>query len=121
MKKILVIDDDPSMLRLAFVTLNARGFEVMTATNGREGLRVARSFHPDLIVMDVVMPEMDGIALLDMLKHNSVTARIPVLAMSSLMGDGQMPASFDRHCVGFVEKPIEMNHLVNEINYALAK
>jgi two-component system alkaline phosphatase synthesis response regulator PhoP len=118
-RTILVVDDESKILNMVYTFLTGRGFKVFTACHGREALRVAKNQKPDLILMDVVMPQMDGILALSHLKRDPDTCRIPVLAWSTSFGD-QVPATFHRHCVGMLEKPFEMSALATEIRFALA-
>lgn len=77
-KKILAVDDERHIVRLVQINLQKEGYEVVTASNGREALEKVQSERPDLIVMDVMMPEMDGFEALETLKANEATAGIPI-------------------------------------------
>jgi len=82
-KKILIVDDEPHMLRVTELSLKKGGYEILTARNGREAIEAATRELPALIVMDVAMPEMDGITALRQLKATSATAAIPVIMLTS--------------------------------------
>ena len=82
-EKILVVDDEPHMLRLIEVSLRKGEFEVVTASNGHEALVLADQEKPSLIIMDVLMPELDGLATLERLKASEATQRIPVIMLTS--------------------------------------
>ncbi len=82
-KKILVVDDDPSSLRLTKYMLSGEGYELITASNGVEGLQTASQEVPDLIVLDVMLPGMDGFEVCHRLRSGAKTARIPVVILSS--------------------------------------
>ena len=83
-KKILVVDDDAQLAKLMRITLETRGYEVILARNGREALDRARSDHPDLLVMDVMMPEMDGFEALQKMKSDLAISHIPVIILTAL-------------------------------------
>lgn len=86
-KKILAVDDEKHIVRLVQINLQKAGYEVTTASNGREALESVAEQHPDLIVMDVMMPEMDGFAALQKLKENPATAKIPVIMLTAKAQD----------------------------------
>jgi DNA-binding response OmpR family regulator len=82
-KKVLVIDDDPTVQRLAEYVLKKSGYEVLTAANGIEGLRKVKTEKPQLVILDVMLPGMDGFEVCDRLRKDPETAHIPVLMMSA--------------------------------------
>ena len=82
-KKILLVDDDVEMTRMAQMTLEKEGHTVITAAGGQEALERVAAEKPDLVVMDVMMPEMDGFELLDKLKEDAATAGIPTIMLSA--------------------------------------
>lgn len=83
-KRILIIDDDPDILAVAELALEAvGGWQVSTALSGKEGIEQAREERPDAILLDVMMPEMDGIATLKVLQSGPETAAIPVILMTA--------------------------------------
>lgn len=86
-KKILVVDDEKHIVRLVQINLQKAGYEVTTAGNGREALESVDKEQPDLIVMDVMMPEMDGFAALQKLKEDPKTAEIPVIMLTAKAQD----------------------------------
>lgn len=82
-KKILVVEDDRFLRRACEASLRQRGFAVLVAVDGEEGLRVARDEQPDLILLDMLMPRMDGLAMLRSLRDAEPTRAIPVLILSN--------------------------------------
>lgn len=82
-KKILIADDEPHMLRVTELSLKKGGFDILCAHHGREAVTLATKTQPDLVVLDVVMPELDGFAALKELKGNPATAGIPVIMLTS--------------------------------------
>jgi signal transduction histidine kinase/DNA-binding response OmpR family regulator len=106
---ILVVDDDPTVLELMQRHLSREGFHVLTAASGEEGLRLARQARPRVITLDVMMPGMDGWAVLTALKKDPELAEIPVL-LCTILDDRSM--GFALGASEFLTKPIDRNHLV---------
>ena len=82
-KKILVIEDDPAISRLVDYSLRHEGYEVTAATNGLEGIRKAHNENPDLIILDVMLPGMDGFEICHKLRAEEDTAKLPILMFSA--------------------------------------
>lgn len=83
MKIILIIDDDQGIRRLAKRILESIGFEVIEASNGEDGIRIAQEVHPDIIMMDIYMPDMDGVETMRILKQEETLAKIPIIVVTS--------------------------------------
>ena len=83
-QKILIIDDDESLLDIYKTTLDRAGFQTLTATKGKKGIFLAKTSHPDLILLDIMMPEIDGLVILKSLKQGIKTAHIPVVLLTNL-------------------------------------
>lgn len=86
-RRILVVDDDPRLLHIIAMYLGIEGYDVKTASNGEEGLREVASHRPDLIILDIMMPGMDGVEACRRIRLDPETAHIPVLMFSALSGD----------------------------------
>ena len=103
---ILVIDDDPELLELATELLSGDGHRVLVASSGEDALAMMRAVHPDLILLDYFMPEMNGLAVVERLKADAATRRIPVVALTS--GTAEDANKLSRAgSVGFILKPFE--------------
>jgi CheY-like chemotaxis protein len=114
--KVLIVDDEPVTLRVMEWTIKKGGYTVVIGGNGREALEAAGREKPDLIVMDVAMPEMDGLTALKLLKSDPVTARIPVIMLT---GRGRAPTRLETECSGaalFLTKPFSPSRLLDEIH-----
>ena len=90
MPKVLVIDDNLEILKLYGYILSFEGFEVLTADNGKDGLNLAINGSPDLILLDVVMPEMDGVETARCLSQNERTNKIPLVFLTCLVSEEEM-------------------------------
>jgi len=112
---ILVIEDNPLNLELAREVLLAAGFVVIEARAAAEGLEVAQRLRPDLVLLDIRLPGMDGYQVLDQLKGDPATAHIPVVALTAqaMMGDREqaLAAGF----AGYIAKPINTRTLAEEV------
>ena len=115
MAKILVVDDDPFNLKLALTVLAQVGYEVLTAAGGEAGVAAAFAHAPDLVLLDVQMPETDGVAALKRLRADPRTASLKVAALTALaMKDDRermIEAGFD----GYFEKPIRYKEFLTGV------
>ncbi|MFA5089114.1 MAG: response regulator [Candidatus Omnitrophota bacterium] len=116
-RKVLVVDDEPEILEMTAAMLRKRDYEVFTALNGALALEQIKRQRPDIILADVLMPEMDGYTFYKELKRGSLTADIPVLIVT---GRGKMEDSFKGlGADGFIVKPFSPEQLVEEIEHIL--
>jgi two-component system, OmpR family, alkaline phosphatase synthesis response regulator PhoP len=90
-KRILVVDDSHSIVKMVEVVLKKEGYEVFTAFDGEAGLRMAQTTHPDLIVLDIIMPKMDGVKMCRMMQNDPATADIPVIFLTVKGQMGEQP------------------------------
>lgn len=111
-KKILAVDDERHILRLVQINLEKAGYEVVTGSNGREALEKVRSEAPDLVVMDVMMPEMDGFEALKQLKENSDTANIPVIMLTAKAQDADVFHGWQSGADLYLTKPFNPMELL---------
>ncbi len=118
-KKILVVEDDPEMVELLVFTLRKEGFLIGTAGDGIEALHKARSLRPDLIVLDLLLPELDGFAVCETLRRNSVTASIPVIMVSALATQFSRLAGLEAGAIDFIQKPFSPKALISRIKSIL--
>lgn len=114
--KILIVDDEPHIRRVTELSLKRGGYEILIGRNGREGVELARLEQPALIIMDVLMPEMDGFAALRELKQDPSTAAIPVIMLTAR---GHVLTREDAANYGatlFLTKPFSPAQLLLEAN-----
>lgn len=119
MKKILLVEDNESLLE-SMQDLLSEDFEVITALNGKEGLEKAKSELPDLVVSDIMMPEMDGYALVNRLKLNELTQEIPVILLTALGEEDNLVHGYDLGADDYVVKPFKSKVLIARIYNLLA-
>ena len=119
-KKILIVDDEPVTLKMLEKILLSAGYWVAKATNGKEALYIADDFLPDLIILDIVMPVMDGTEAMERLEKNPRTKNIPVLFLSSLITKKDELGKFAKS-KGYLAKPIVREKLLKEIDKCLEK
>jgi len=119
-KRILVIDDDAQILAVAAASLRMVGkWEVVTATSGPDGLSQALAARPDAILLDVMMPGMDGPATLRQLKAEPATAAVPVVMLTAVLGADGRPPVFDRPVAAVIAKPFDIMGLAGEVAAAM--
>lgn len=109
--KILIVDDKPGNLKLARVLLRAEDYTVLTASDAEEALAALRKDRPDLILMDVQLPGMDGLELTRRLKADPATKDIKILAVTAYAMRGDEQRAFEAGCDGYVSKPIDTRAL----------
>jgi twitching motility two-component system response regulator PilH len=120
MAVILIIDDSPTELHLFQTMLEKNGFGTLVADNGEEGLRHARSAHPDCILMDVVMPGMNGFQATRRLTQDPETAGIPVIIITSKDQETDKIWGMRQGAVEYLVKPVSEQQLVAKINAVMA-
>ena len=114
-KRILVVDDDPELVELVCFNLKQAGYTVGTAADGVEALKKARSLMPDLIILDVMMPELDGFAVCEILRRDSVTASIPIVMLTALSSELGRMAGLGSGATDFLSKPFSPRLLLERI------
>ncbi|MEO1465884.1 MAG: response regulator transcription factor [Cyanobacteria bacterium J06633_1] len=118
-KKLLLIDDDPNLILLVKDYLEFRGYNVDTAENGREALEVLDHLVPDMIICDVMMPEMDGYTLVKHIREEPVTNRIPVLFLSAKGQSQDRVKGLNEGADVYMSKPFEPEELVAQVESSL--
>jgi CheY-like chemotaxis protein len=111
MGRVLVVDDEPDVLLLCRLNLQQRGHELLEASDGSSALRLAREGQPDVIVLDLMLPGMDGYAVLEQLRSEDQTAEIPVLVLTAKSLKADRDRSAGLGASGFMTKPFLPNEL----------
>jgi two-component system alkaline phosphatase synthesis response regulator PhoP len=120
-RKILVVDDDADIVELLSFNLKKAGFAIGTASNGIEALKKIRSMRFDLILLDLMMPEMDGFSLCEILRRNAETASVPVIMLTALSGDLARLSGLESGANEYVTKPFSLKQLVSKMDSLLKK
>ena len=116
-KKILIVDDEPELVNLIRLRLEANGYEVIDASNGEEGLKKVEEERPDIILLDIMMPKKDGYTLMRELKRKEATKSIPIIALT---GKPKMKDLFEIEGIkDYIVKPFEDEDLLLRIKRAL--
>lgn len=118
-KELLLIDDDPNLILLVKDYLEFRGFTVTTAENGRDALDVLSSMNPDMIICDVMMPEMDGYAFVEKVRSNPETEWIPILFLSAKGQSQDRVKGLNTGADVYMVKPFEPEELVAQVESSL--
>jgi two-component system cell cycle response regulator DivK len=121
MAKILVVEDNPSNAKLAAFVLARAGHEVQCVPDAEEGLRVAQSERPDLVIMDVQLPGIDGLTATRRLRADPATQSLKVLALTAFAMKGDEQKIIDAGCDDYLAKPYQYNDLLQRVEALLGK
>ena len=113
---ILIIDDQPTILQLLGTVLRHTNYEIIFASSGPAGLKKAQEDSPDLILLDIRMPEMDGWEVIEGLKSNQTTKDIPVIFLSGMTEEDDVNLCFKKGAVDYIAKPFKMVELLARVN-----
>jgi len=119
--KILVVDDEVYIVHILDFSLGMEGYEVLTALDGEQALEKARQEHPDLIVLDIMMPKLDGYETCKLLKADDGTRNIPVILLSAKGRNADQKVGFDVGADDYITKPFSPRKLVERINDILGQ
>lgn len=117
--KVLVVDDDADVSLLCALHLRQEGFDVLTAADGREAIEVCRAQRPDAVVLDFMLPDLDGIGVLAALRDDPATAEIPVVMLTARTEKHDQQAAWEAGVVDYLTKPFEAGRLVAAVRAAL--
>ena len=121
MAKILVVEDNPANMKLTTMLLHSAGHSVLSAVDAETGLRLSRGEQPDLILMDIQLPGMDGLAATAILKHDPATASIPIIALSALAMKADEERSQTAGCDAYIVKPLRYKELYAVMEHLLVQ
>ena len=114
-KRILLVDDEPNILLLLGTRLRSEGFEVITAKDGQVGLEAAKKERPDLIILDLMLPKMDGYKVCGLLKKDSRYAKIPILMFTARGQEEDRKLGMEVGADAYITKPFVPQTLLNKI------
>lgn len=115
MARILIIDDEKLIVKATSLVIRLSGYEVLTAYNGEEGLKIVQEMKPDLILLDIMMPGMDGWQVLSRLQANEETRGIPVIVFTAKEYLKGKQKSLEAGAVDYISKPFEADELMDAI------
>jgi DNA-binding response OmpR family regulator len=113
--KVLLVDDDDMLRKMTEILLSKQGFEVVAAENGEKAMQQLKVIHPDVILMDVMMPDMDGFSVCREIKANPVTAGIPIVMLTALDNPENKVKGFEGGADDYISKPFEIAELTAKI------
>ncbi|OGB88095.1 hypothetical protein A3H38_03365 [candidate division WOR-1 bacterium RIFCSPLOWO2_02_FULL_46_20] len=119
MSKILIIDDEKDLVEMMTMRLTAMGYDIVGAGNGEEGISLARQAAPDLILLDIMMPGIDGYETLKRLKQEAKTKAIPVVMLTAVGKPDAVSRSLEGGASDYISKPFEPKTLLEKIRKAL--
>jgi len=114
-RSILIIEDDPKTIKLLGDILQVSGFVIMEATTGRQGVESARRNNPDLILMDIQLPVMDGLQSTRVLKQDPATRGIPVIALTAYAMPGDRERMIQAGCDEYIKKPFDIREVQRKV------
>lgn len=118
---ILIIDDDMSLVRMLKSGLEGEGYDTICGFDGQMAINLARSRQPSLIVMDVNMPMTNGLKVMEFLRKNQETSKIPIIFLSGEQSGSIYPFIESAQRVAFIKKPLDMEHLLSLVQQFLEK
>ena len=122
MTKVVVADDDRMLRKAAETSLRRQGYSVTTASDGEEALQLIRSERPDIIVLDLIIPKIQGFDVLHTLKQDALTSSIPVIVLSSLAQEQDKQEALNLGAVAYFNKStFSLSELVNQVERTLTK
>jgi CheY-like chemotaxis protein len=120
-KTILMVEDEPKNMKLLRDLLQKFGYETMEATDGEQGVELTRKIKPDLVLMDIMMPKLDGLEATRILKADISTKDIPVVALTAFAMSGDKERALEAGCDGYVTKPVDVRELLKTVEQFLAQ
>jgi len=121
MAKILIIEDEPEQIKLITMRLEANGFNVVSASTAREGLQTVSQERPDLILLDILLPDINGLEVAETLKIDAATQSIPIIAITAVGTPDIEQKCRDVGISDFLRKPYESSDLITKIKVQLER
>jgi CheY-like chemotaxis protein len=118
-KKVLIVDDEPNVRRLSR-TILSKNFDVVEAEDGKQAIEIANTQQPDVILMDMMMPKMDGLTACHAIKKDPATKSIPIIMVTAIGFELNIKLSQQMGATGYVTKPFTPNDLLDKIEQVLA-
>jgi len=118
-KKVLIVEDNELNMKLFHDLLEAQGYDILETREGLQALSLAREHHPDLILMDIQLPEISGLEVTKWLKEDEELASIPVVAVTAFAMKGDEERIREGGCEAYISKPISVSHFLDTIKRLL--
>ena len=120
-KTILIVEDEPRNMKLMRDLLQRFGYETIEAVDGEQGVELAKVAKPDLILMDIMMPKMDGLEATRIIKTDIITKHIPIIALTSYAMKGDRERTIEAGCDMYIAKPVDILEVLKAIKHYLAE
>ena len=117
--RVLVVDDEPDLIRILEFGLRAAGYQVDIAADGQEGLKKARELRPDIILLDLMLPKLDGYKVCRLLKFDERYRQIPIIILSARTQEGDQTLAKEMGANRFITKPYEFSEILAHIEALL--
>ncbi len=114
-KRILVVDDEPDVVKTLSKAIRRQGFDVVSATDGEQALERVKDSHPALVILDIIMPKLDGIEVLQRIKGDPQTASLPVIMLTARAGDEDMLKGYKYGANYYISKPFRIAEVLDGI------
>ncbi len=121
MKTVLVIEDNSDNMELITFILEKNGYNVFAAETGQQGFDMALKIRPDFIILDIQLPDMDGLEVLQKIRNSEIDSGIPMIAMTSYAMVGDREKMMVAGCNGYIEKPIDPEKVVSQIRHIIGE
>src|SRR5665811_1998482 len=120
-KRILVVDDEPDIRRLVAEALDVTGYDVQTAANGEEAIRAASLYIPDLVLLDIMMPDMDGFTVYERLRARPVDLKSPIIFLTARREINDKLLGFEKGAADYITKPFHIKELLARVKVHLGE
>jgi two-component system alkaline phosphatase synthesis response regulator PhoP len=120
-REILVVEDNPQTVKLIKFILEKNDYSAVTAKDGEKGLQMAKEKKPDLIILDLMLPGMDGYRVCETLKADADTKEIPIIVLTALDTGADFEKALEKKADWYITKPFEPQHLLRRIEYLIEK
>lgn len=116
---VLVVEDTPANIKLVTMLLEKDGYQVLQAENGTDGIRLAQLHLPDIILMDIQLPDMDGLTAIRLLRQGAETRHLKIVALTAFAMEGDEDKMLENGCDGYIAKPIRYQSFLQEVKRVL--
>lgn len=115
-KRILIIDDSPTVIKMLQIVLESKDYEVITAYDGETGLKKVYSDKPDIVILDIMLPDIDGYEVCERIKNNANSKDIPVIMLTAKDMGEDFNKAMEKKADWYIVKPYDVEHLIRVIN-----